>query len=343
MSQPDHLHALGFLALGSRLKRISDTLYGSTSEFYAANHIDFEPSCFPLLSLLDQEHEVSMSDAASALGVSAASVSQKASILEKNNILSYHTHADDKRAKVMRLTAEGKALVKRLQPMWYAIRQTQQEIGAELPYSLLALLDNYERAITDASLPQRMADHQRHYYSERIRIHDYSEELAPYFASINKAWIEELFKLEPHDEKVMNDPKKYIIDNGGMVYFAEIDGQILGTAALYKEEDGHYEFTKMGTTGNVRGKGIGRALLRHVIDDAKTRLDAKRIFILSSRSLHPACHLYRSMGFVDIPLTKADTDKYQRADIKLELWLDADAEAEAKAKSLAEFEAVNVA
>jgi ribosomal protein S18 acetylase RimI-like enzyme len=72
---------------------------------------------------------------------------------------------------------------------------------------------------------------------------------------------------------------------------------------------------------SLRGRGIGRKLLRYVIDDARERLHADRLFLLTASCLHPACHLYRSMGFIDVPLSAEDKAKYKRADVKMELWL----------------------
>jgi len=321
MSQPDHIHALGYLALGSRLKRISDTLYSACANFYQANHITFDPSNFPLLSLLDQEQELSITEAASALGLTHAAVSQKAAYLVKEGWAEMHADMQDKRSRRIRLSDDGKALVIKMQPLWYAIRQTQQDIGSEQTHPLLPLLDAFERGINDANLEQRMADHLRGYFAQRIAICHFTPSLAPHFESLNRQWIQEYFTLEPHDVKVLGNPQKYIIDRGGRVYFAMLDGEVVGTCALYPEASGSYEFTKMAMNPALRGKGIGRKLLQFVIDDARNSLNADRIYLLTSASLNPACHLYRSLGFVDIPLSREDKEKYQRADVKMEMWL----------------------
>ena len=39
---------LGELALGSRLKRLSDRVMKDGKALYARNNIDFEPTCFPV-------------------------------------------------------------------------------------------------------------------------------------------------------------------------------------------------------------------------------------------------------------------------------------------------------
>lgn len=312
----DHIHSLGYLALGSRLKRISDKLYAEVSALYQAHGITFDPGCFPLLTLLDQQSGFTLSEAAHALGISHAAVSQKASLMQKQGLVSMKASRNDKRSKALTLTAKGKALVVQLQPLWYAIRQTQYDLGQDITHPLLETLDQFERALNDASMQQRMRSHLRGYYSERVRILDYRPELASEFARLNILWLEEFFSVEPYDRKVLGDPQTYIIDRGGEVYFAELDGKIVGTCALFREGT-EFEFTKMGVEPHLRSMGLGRKLLAYAQARA-VALEASRVYILTSASLNPATHLYRSMGFVDIPLSAEDAKKYQRADVKLE-------------------------
>ncbi len=321
----DHIHSLGYLALGSRLKRISDALYAACAEFYKANGVEFEPSNFPLLTLIEQQKVVSLSDAATALGITQAAISQKATQMQKAGLIKLTQSTLDKRSKSMSLTTKGQVLIGQLQPLWYAIRQTQHDIGSELLHPLLPLLDAFETAISGVNLLHQMATHLRDYYAERIVITQYNKTLSPHFKRLNELWLNEYFSIEPHDKKVLGDPQRYILDRGGRIYFALLDAQVVGTCALYPEESddktgASYEFTKMAMDPNLRGKGIGRRMLAHVIEEACGD-GIERLYLLTSSKLNPACHLYRTMGFTDVPLTAQDAAKYNRADVKMELWL----------------------
>ena len=50
----EHLSELGRLGLGSRMKRFSDYLISEVNTIYKNAGIDFEASCFPLLTLLER-------------------------------------------------------------------------------------------------------------------------------------------------------------------------------------------------------------------------------------------------------------------------------------------------
>ena len=53
----DLISDLGALALGSRLKRLSDRMMKSVSEIYRNSGLDFESKWFPLFYLLSKEGE----------------------------------------------------------------------------------------------------------------------------------------------------------------------------------------------------------------------------------------------------------------------------------------------
>ncbi|MDA8595380.1 GNAT family N-acetyltransferase [Flavobacteriaceae bacterium] len=143
----------------------------------------------------------------------------------------------------------------------------------------------------------------------------FSPEFGKDFKQLNLDWLEEFFWVEPHDNEVLSNPKSYIIDKGGFVFFVIENGQVLGTAAFMNEPHG-WELSKMAIAKNLQGRGIGRKLLNHCIDFAKQK-NWPGIMLYSNTKLKPAINLYRSVGFEEIPLEK-DTP-YERADIKMEL------------------------
>tara|TARA_B100001179_G_scaffold155314_1_gene113395 strand:- start:224 stop:763 length:540 start_codon:yes stop_codon:yes gene_type:complete len=164
--------------------------------------------------------------------------------------------------------------------------------------------------------------------TDTIEILTHKNDLTGHFKRLNMLWLREFFAVEPYDQKIMDDPQHYIMEPGGQIFYARLNDQIVGTGALFRDmtdpELHQYEFTKMGVEPGLRGKGIGRALLQGVIEYAR-EANADRLYILTNSTLAPATHLYRALGFVDIPLTAEDRAKYQRADTKLELWLNAEA------------------
>jgi N-acetylglutamate synthase-like GNAT family acetyltransferase len=130
-----------------------------------------------------------------------------------------------------------------------------------------------------------------------ISIVDYQEALAPYFESINKQWIDDMFVLEDIDKQVLGDPQSHIINKGGKIWFAlHPELGIVGACALLNKGDGAFELTKMGVLSVARGCKVGEILLQHVIQKAQA-LPAKCLFLLTNHKCEAAIHLYEKNGF----------------------------------------------
>ncbi len=135
------------------------------------------------------------------------------------------------------------------------------------------------------------------------------------FKQLNVEWLQKYFVIEEHDEEQLDFPE-VILENGGHIYFANLDGQNIGTATLIKESETEFELAKMAVTESAKGKGVGNLLMEHCIQEAKN-LGAEKVILLSNRSLTPAITMYKKYGFIEVPV---DPDNpYARCDIKMEL------------------------
>ena len=144
---------------------------------------------------------------------------------------------------------------------------------------------------------------------------EYSEE----FKNINLQWLQEFFWVEPRDKEVLGNPEHYIINPGGNIFFAKNDEkELIGCIALMKIDDAVFELTKMGIKPEHRGNKIGQKLLKHTLDFARENKWSKLV-IYSNRRLENAIHLYKKIGFVEIPIEQ--NNPYSRGDIKMQLIL----------------------
>ena len=148
-----------------------------------------------------------------------------------------------------------------------------------------------------------------------MEIIPFSDELAHHFTSLNTAWLEKYFVIEPIDREMLGNPKQYFIDKGGHIFFAKVDDDIAGTFALLKESDSVYELSKMAVWEKYQGQKIGNRLMEFCIEKAK-ELKADKLILYSNTMLGPSIHLYKKYGFIEVPITKS---VYIRSNIKMEL------------------------
>jgi ribosomal protein S18 acetylase RimI-like enzyme len=149
----------------------------------------------------------------------------------------------------------------------------------------------------------------------RISIVDYRQEHQPYFESMNRAWIEKLFVMEPVDEWVLTNPGKAIVEPGGAILMAEYNGVIAGTVGLRKVDDKTFEFTKMAVNENYRRKGIAETLSYASFEKAK-QLGATKVILYSNTLNDAAITMYEKIGFRHVEVEKG---VYERADVKMEI------------------------
>lgn len=150
-----------------------------------------------------------------------------------------------------------------------------------------------------------------------IEIVDYRPEHAEDFRDINLEWIEELFTVEEIDREVLSHPQKYILDPGGHILVALLDGRPVGVGALMRTSPGHFELTKMGVRTAAQGHQAGAKLLRALLDKA-AELGAQQLYLLSNRKCAAAVHLYEKFGFVHDPEVMArHGGNYQRCNVAM--------------------------
>jgi ribosomal protein S18 acetylase RimI-like enzyme len=135
--------------------------------------------------------------------------------------------------------------------------------------------------------------------------------------SLITARILDAYEMEEIDHQHCSHPETSILAGGGQILLAEIDGKIVGTAGILKDDPDTYELIKMAVDKQYRGYGIGKQLCKAAIERAR-ELKAKVFYLYSNRAgSAKAIELYRKLGFEEVPLDRQD---FVRADIKMEMW-----------------------
>lgn len=150
----------------------------------------------------------------------------------------------------------------------------------------------------------------------KVEIVEFRDDLAKDFAALNYEWIEKYFAVEQHDREILDDPRKWVIEPGGMIFFATVGRRAVGTVAVIPAGDSTLELTKMAVSPDSRGHGIGDKLIDACVSHSKAN-GINTLWLESHTKLTPAISLYQKHGFVEVP---GDPNSlYERADIRMEL------------------------
>lgn len=150
----------------------------------------------------------------------------------------------------------------------------------------------------------------------KITIVEFEDAFTNTFKELNVAWLKKyFFVVEPIDEKMLGNPRKFIIEKGGHIFFAKVGDELTGTFALIKCADDEFELSKMAVSEEHQGKKIGNKMLEFCLDKAR-ELRARKVILFSNTKLEAAIHLYRKYGFTEVPIGNSE---YKRSNIKMEV------------------------
>jgi ribosomal protein S18 acetylase RimI-like enzyme len=213
----------------------------------------------------------------------------------------------DDRRRLLSLSARGRSVMQRLEPVWKAIVAAAADLESDHPLSqhLTAIDRALESRGFAARIRARLED------ASAVEIIPFQRRYAPEFKRLNIEWLEKYFRVEPIDEEVLSQPAR-ILRNGGAIFLARYRGAIVGTCALLNAGEGRFELSKMAVTAGHQGLGIGRKLLDAAIAEYLSR-GGRELFLESNSRLTPAITLYESAGFAHA--RRPAPPHYERSDV----------------------------
>ncbi|MET4675535.1 MULTISPECIES: bifunctional helix-turn-helix transcriptional regulator/GNAT family N-acetyltransferase [unclassified Luteibacter] len=310
-----YLSSLRELALGSRLKALSDHFYQAVDEVYRACDAGIESRWFPVLRFLRDVGPTTVTEVASAIGQTHSAVSQLADRLVEAGMVVRQRDPRDGRRSVLALTDAGESALGALGPVWLSIRRGMAASMGARGLALLEAIDGCEQVLAERPLVAAILDQRAALASETVRIVPYEPALAPHFQRLNQQWLERHFRVEDVDRALFADPEGKVLARGGTILFALYASEVIGTCALLHHGGGVYELSKMGVDENYRGLGAGRKLLDAAIADYRARAGTE-LFLESNSRLARALGMYRRAGFELQPALRPGSH-YERADVHM--------------------------
>ena len=102
--------------------------------------------------------------------------------------------------------------------------------------------------------------------------------------------------IDPALNPDLGDIESYYLKSGYLFMIAELEGTVVATGALITESGKIARIVRLSVTRNQRGLGIGRAVVEHLIKEAKQR-GFNQILVETNHNWYPAIKLYESCGF----------------------------------------------
>ncbi|PWG78539.1 bifunctional helix-turn-helix transcriptional regulator/GNAT family N-acetyltransferase [Pararcticibacter amylolyticus] len=312
----------GKMALGSRLRLFTARITEDAAKIYELYDVDLVPKWFPVFFVLSEDGENTVTEIASQIGHSQPSVSKIVKEMTAGGLVKENMKSSDKRRTVVALTKKGRAISERLRIQCLDVDAVIDSIISEARSNLWEALEEWEYLLDQKSLLNRVQEQRKQREGREIEIVEYHEKYQEAFKALNEEWISKYFVIEDTDRKALDNPKSYILDNGGRIFVALYKGQPVGVCSLIKmnDPDYDYELAKMAVSPAMQGKNIGWLLGQTALAAAR-ELGASKLYLESNTLLKPAINLYHKLGFKKV---FGRATPYARANIQMELSLGED-------------------
>lgn len=311
----DFYTVTGKMALGSRLRRLSEQMTEQAAGIYDLYQVDLQPKWFPVFYSLSATEEKSITDIAREIGHTHPSVSQIVREMATKGYVIEKKGETDGRKNFVLLSPLGQRVREKMQPQLDDVTSAIEKAMKETNHDLWKAIAEWELLLEQKNLLRRVQEEKKVRESNAVEIVEYISAYQQAFRQLNEEWITKYFRMEESDYKALDHPQEYIIDKGGHIYIGLYKGEPLAACALIRMDDGGFELAKMAVSPKAQGLGIGYLIGKACIEKAR-RLGARRVYLESNTALKPAINLYHKLGFRK---AAGPPSPYERCNIQMEL------------------------
>ena len=143
--------------LGTQLRHLIELLDGAVQQSYLDAGLNYRPRYTPLMRALAQRDSATVGELAELAGITQPAATQTVALMKKEGLLQVAAGGVDARQRVVRLSADGAALLPRLEQCWRATKRAADSLDADLDFPL------------SDCLAQAIAVLQQRPFGERIR------------------------------------------------------------------------------------------------------------------------------------------------------------------------------
>lgn len=140
--------------LGELLRYVGELVDQGASDRYRAMNLEYRPRYTPVLRALSAGAET-VTDITALSSLTQGAISQTVSLMLKDGLVGRH-ELDDGRKSGIHLTANGKQLLKTLEPHWGATFEVIRTLEKEIGSPLLSVLQNAANALERKGFGERL-------------------------------------------------------------------------------------------------------------------------------------------------------------------------------------------
>jgi DNA-binding MarR family transcriptional regulator len=146
---------LGALAIGARMRRLTDTFSKNVMQIYQEHGLDFDPKYFILFYLVAERESIGIMEAAQELNLTHPAVIHFAKDLEKQGYIQSVKSPTDSRKRLLQLTKKGEKALPAFKILWNKINKLNQKLMNRQTHHLLKAIEEMEMQLEQQSYYKR--------------------------------------------------------------------------------------------------------------------------------------------------------------------------------------------
>jgi DNA-binding MarR family transcriptional regulator len=127
--------------LGTQLRHLIELLDGAVQQAYIDAGLEYRPRYTPVMRVLAEQPSATIGELAALAGLTQPAATQTVALMVKKGLVTVAADGADGRQRVVRLSADGAALLPRLRVCWQATKAAADSLDAELAFPLSACLE----------------------------------------------------------------------------------------------------------------------------------------------------------------------------------------------------------
>src|SRR5882724_2265132 len=206
---------VGKLAIGSRLRLLTDKITDDAAQIYKLYGFDMHPKWFPVFYILSGGGAMTVTAIAKEIGHSHPSVSKIISEMSKKGLVKEKKDKTDGRRNMVSLSAKGKEVTEKIQDQYTDVNKAIEDLSAATRNDLWKAIEEWEFLLEQKTLLRRVQELKKQREGSKIKIVAWQPKYQKAFKELNEQWITTWFKMEEEDHKALDNARSYFLDKGG--------------------------------------------------------------------------------------------------------------------------------
>src|SRR4051812_42519376 len=152
---------VGKMALGTRLRLLTEKITEDASHIYGLYDIDLQPKWFPVFFVLSNGETKTITAIAKEIGHSHPSVSKIISEMSKKGFVKEKKDKSDGRRNMVSLSAKGKEVTDKIGDQYADVNAAVEEISASTRNDLWKAIEEWEFLLEQKTLLRRVQEQKK--------------------------------------------------------------------------------------------------------------------------------------------------------------------------------------